>query len=100
MRSELHSSSDGAKRLIWHCPGCDQAHGVPVSGPGPQVWHWNESEELPTLSPSILVRFPWGDPPQQRVCHSFMRDGRLQFLSDCTHALAGQTVDVPEFPVL
>jgi hypothetical protein len=24
------------------------------------------------------------------------RPGRIQFLGDCTHALAGQTVDLPE----
>ena len=29
-------------------------------------------------------------------CHSFVTDGRIQFLSDCTHALAGQTVDLPD----
>jgi hypothetical protein len=32
------------------------------------------------------------------VCHSFVTDGRIQFLNDCTHPLAGQTVDIPEWP--
>ncbi|WP_241754456.1 hypothetical protein [Cupriavidus basilensis] len=32
------------------------------------------------------------------VCHSFVTDGRIQFLGDCTHALAGQTVPLAEFP--
>jgi len=31
-----------------------------------------------------------------QVCHSFVTDGRIQFLGDCTHNLAGQTVDLPE----
>jgi len=30
------------------------------------------------------------------VCHSYVTDGRIQFLADCTHALAGLTVDLPE----
>lgn len=30
------------------------------------------------------------------VCHSFVTAGRIEFLPDCTHALAGQTVDLPE----
>ena len=30
------------------------------------------------------------------TCHSFVTDGRIQFLADCTHPLAGQTVDLPE----
>jgi hypothetical protein len=33
-----------------------------------------------------------------RVCHSFVVDGRIQFLGDCTHHLAGQTVDLPPWP--
>ena len=32
------------------------------------------------------------------VCHSFVTDGRIQFLGDCTHKLAGQTVNIPEWP--
>lgn len=31
-------------------------------------------------------------------CHTFITDGKVQFLSDCTHALAGQTLDLPELP--
>jgi len=29
------------------------------------------------------------------VCYSYITDGRIQFLSDCTHELANQTVDLP-----
>ena len=32
------------------------------------------------------------------VCHSFVTDGRIRFLGDCTHALKGQTVPIPEWP--
>lgn len=34
----------------------------------------------------------WGN------CHSFLRDGKWQFLSDCAHELAGQTVDMEPLP--
>lgn len=50
-------------------------------------------------SPSIGL--PWmgslrnGDYPESR-CHSFITDGKIQYLSDCFHELAGQTVDLPE----
>jgi len=30
------------------------------------------------------------------VCHYFLKGGMLQFLGDCTHTLAGQTVPLPE----
>jgi hypothetical protein len=35
------------------------------------------------------------DAPKQ-VCHSFITDGFIQFLDDCTHPLAGQTVEIPD----
>jgi hypothetical protein len=47
--------------------------------------------EAPTFEPSILVE------GARSRCHSFVREGRIKFLSDCTHELAGQTVDLPEF---
>lgn len=30
------------------------------------------------------------------VCHSFVTDGHIQFLGDCTHALAGKMVPLTE----
>lgn len=82
---------------IW-CPGCDYQHRVTVVGEdGSQdsvVWEWDGNVETPTFSPSILVHA--GE--RQPVCHSFIRAGRWEFLGDCTHALAGQTVDMVPLP--
>lgn len=83
------------------CPGCDEPHTI-----DPAIWTFNGNYERPTLSPSVLVRGsrfiggPDSDPTDKAlwpkfVCHSFVRNGRIQFLGDCTHALAGQTVDLP-----
>lgn len=43
---------------------------------------------------------PGDDPAQWRdeVCHSFVRAGKIEFLGDCTHALKGQTVPLPDWP--
>jgi len=78
---------------------------------GSPAWSFNGDLTRPTLSPSILARSGhyvpgfngvcecsgggeyWGF--RCYVCHSFVRDGRIEFLSDCTHPLAGQTVDLP-----
>jgi hypothetical protein len=38
----------------------------------------------------------WYDNRPLDVCHSFVTDGKIQYLSDCTHAMAGQTVDLLE----
>lgn len=74
------------------CPGCDEAHHVN------DRWTFNGNEEAPTFSPSVLVRsvrpkFALDATPH--TCHSFVTDGRIQMLGDCTHALANQTVDLP-----
>lgn len=29
-------------------------------------------------------------------CHSFITDGKIKYLSDCNHHLAGQTIDLPK----
>lgn len=94
--------------LILKCPGCQRNHGIRVralsspgdrNGPG---WEWNGDTHQPTFSPSVLVRYDGADagidgaPPA--VCHSFVVDGQMQFLGDCTHALAGQTVPLLPWP--
>lgn len=38
-----------------------------------------------------------GKAPVDFVCHSYVRDGQIQFLGDCTHKLAGQTVPLEPF---
>lgn len=90
----LRNAEGGA--LIFRCPGCARPHRVNVGdGPGPR-WGWNGNAERPTFTPSVLVRYDGADagrdgaPPA--VCHSFVTDGNIQFLADCTHALAGQTM--------
>lgn len=100
--------SDGY--LLFWCPGCDEAHGIPVDGS--RGWTWNGSLEAPTVSPSILVRstrygpdkvaFGKYDGPfpcegSEWVCHSFLREGQIDFCGDSSHALAGKTVDLPEW---
>lgn len=67
-------------------------------------WTWNGDYDRPTVSPSILNSAPrYMNPETGEITapwrnHVFIRDGKIQYLSDCTHALAGQTVDMVEFP--
>ncbi len=98
-------TAEGGRLLFW-CPGCEEAHQV-----GPS-WGFNGDYDRPTFSPSVLVktghycqgqegkdcwctyeaRFGEPAPFKCTVCHSFVRDGQIQFLGDCTHHLAGRTV--------
>ena len=107
--------------LGFHCPGCDEMHVIAVGeGSGPR-WGFNGDYERPTFTPSVLVRgvrSPSGGEEMTleeeaeydeiakggtaavfasrfgSVCHSFVTDGQIQFLGDCSHALAGQTVSL------
>ena len=76
------------------CPGCKRPH-VLTTG-----WTFNGNWAKPTFTPSLLVSGTYFDDAADKsipfVCHSFITDGRIQFLSDCTHELKGQTVDLPE----
>jgi len=111
---------EGGKVSYW-CPGCDMAHVLTVErreGQSAPCWDWNADPDAPSFSPSVLVRWESGEPPVTRrnlaewkrkpwpqtrrmnVCHAFVTDGRIQFLDDCTHALAGRTVPLPDFGVV
>jgi len=76
------------------CPGCGCYHGVWTNREERPCWDFNGDVNKPTVSPSILVTTPY--PDETRVCHSFVKDGKIQFLDDCTHVLRGQTVELPD----
>jgi hypothetical protein len=84
----------GGGRLVYFCPGCDREHAISVDPRDTgDKWTWNSNAGAPTFRPSVhYLR----DTPQGRitVCHSWVTAGRIQFLGDSRHALAGQTVDM------
>ena len=106
--------------VAFMCPGCGELHQVWISQPANAVWGYNNNPDAPTFTPSILVRGVRNDLTDEQwaeydkldvaadrekiladsrfnfVCHSFVKDGLIQFLNDCTHRLAGQTVDLPD----
>lgn len=76
--------------LGFWCEGCNETHRIPVNQPSGTSWQWNGDRVKPTLSPSIHC-LPVPEISVKR-CHSFVRNGMIEFLSDCEHALAGKTV--------
>lgn len=72
------------------CPACGCGHYFDSR------WSFDGDDALPTFSPSLLVHANADANPPSPRCHSFVRAGRIEYLSDCTHAMAGQTVDLPE----
>lgn len=114
LSSKLRATAGGW--AFW-CPGCKDYHSIDRNR-----WQWNNDPEKPTFKPSVLVTSGhyvqgydgggcWcdynaelianGEPTtgyECTVCHTFITDGMIQFLSDCTHELAGKTIPLPDFP--
>ena len=125
--SKILRRGEGGGRVFmtFWCPGCDAPHQVVVEGPG--AWGWNGDVHRPTFTPSVLVWWDepanladpealkrdieaaralreagaTGDaakvPMSAKRCHSFVADGVIDFLSDCTHALRGKH-PIPDWP--
>jgi hypothetical protein len=89
----------GNNRWYIFCPGCFDLSRK-NSPENPHWWmlgalhcfddtihQFNGDTEKPTLSPSLLST-------GSKRCHSFVTDGRIQFLSDCDHDLKNRTEDL------
>lgn len=90
--------TDGSHLLLFWCPGCRTHHGITVAGvSAPRnapCWTFDGDFQCPTVSPSVRTKWEGGD--EVRVCHLYIRQGRLVYLNDCNHDLAGQTVPMQE----
>lgn len=93
-----HPAGSKHWNLWWNCPGCGDPHAFD------ERWQFDGNYERPTFSPSFLTWLD-GHPEATREpyisgmrCHSFVRDGQIEYQSDCTHALAGKTVPLPPWP--
>lgn len=84
MVNEQFIEKDDHGLFMFYCPGCKCSHGVT------NIWKIDIPNN--TISPSVLVRS--GNEKGPTVCHSFVRNGTIQYLNDCTHNLAGKTVDM------
>lgn len=93
--------SADATHLMLHLPGPLPNRILPVmiggTRSGTPNWTWNGCVDSPTVKPSILTRGGCYDASGEyleHVCHSFVNDGQVQFLTDCTHELSGKTMEL------
>lgn len=104
MKTMLRTVKDGDKTydaLMFVCPGCISGgpegyaglHMLPVNAENidKPSWNWNGDLESPTLEPSILSH-------GYSRCHSYLRDGIFEFLTDSDHPLSGQHIPIPDLP--
>jgi len=84
-------------RYLYECPACKCCHFFDTLSDGPK-WEWNGDAEAPVVKPSVRVRF---GRDMKLQCHFYIggsdgsQPGKIVYLTDCTHALAGQTVELP-----
>jgi hypothetical protein len=71
--------------VVFYCTACNSFHSVD------NTWKYNGDSVEPTIDPSVIVRD--GD----KKCHSFINKGRIYYMRDCTHWLAGITLDLRSF---
>lgn len=82
--------------LGFFCNGCGHRHFVSDKNtnipnlPESSIWTFNGNFENPTIAPSLKLTSPG------YVCHSVITNGKIRFCPDCTHHLAGQTIELPE----
>lgn len=89
----LSSTGDASYGFSVWCPGCEDYHVL-------RGWRFNGDLVSPTFEPSLLVSYKdERGAVEVGRCHSYIRDGRIEFLDDSTHKLKGQTVELPPHPL-
>ena len=80
----------GGGQLAWYCPGCERLHAVN------NCWKFDGNYEAPAFSPSALTTGTKTGSGEPLRCHCFIRTGKIEFLSDCSHHLAGKSVPMED----
>ena len=103
---------DNSKLKVFKCPACKQCHTID------DKWTYSGTDEKPTVRASVkamYVKVPENPEKDKNgkyilgsdgrilgakdmICHLFITDGAIQYLGDCTHEMAGQTVDMEDLP--
>jgi hypothetical protein len=81
-------------KYVFYCPGCEDNHTIDTNPSKFKSTHTlTGTLANPTIRASVLET---GDANIAGYrCHSFVTNGKIKFLNDCTHHLAGKTVDMP-----
>ena len=66
------------------CKGCNCNHVINNT--------WIIKHDESTITPSVLTRGRTEN--GETRCHLFVTKGKIQYLQDCTHELAGKTIDM------
>lgn len=77
-------------QYLYMCKGCGYEHAFSLNTEGGHH-SFNKDLDNPTVNPSLVQNFTPG-----MMCHSFIKEGKIQYLNDCWHEFAGQTIELPD----
>lgn len=97
LRQTMPAKNGNGPTLYYRCY-CGSGHSIgilPAGSLSPRYrWSWDGNADVPTFTPSINA-FSSGIPtegiPGWR-CHHYVKDGKIEYLNDCTHEFAGVTL--------
>lgn len=74
-------------RVLIPCVACECLHSVNILNTrNEDTWRFNNNLVSPTLTPAIKIQYAGG-----HVCSSLVINGKIKYLSESTHNLAGKT---------
>jgi Family of unknown function (DUF6527) len=88
MNKKIYTTDFG---YIFYCPGCKCGHGVWTNFPNEITgakWSMSGDANNISFSPSIRVG---------SKCHLFIKNNKIEYLSDCEHEFAGKIIELEEF---
>lgn len=80
-------------QYLYFCKGCGYEHAFALKSEGGHH-EFNMDLDNPTVSPSLVHDFSLDHKDR---CHSFIKNGKIQYLNDCVHDLKGQTIELQEY---
>lgn len=105
VKTHFDQRNDYGGHIAHWCSACRQLHEFAVDRPfrNGARWSFSGPADAPTFTPSMNIRIgPYPDSSKKagqiEVCHYLVNHGRIQYLADCTHAMAGQTIEMPDLP--
>lgn len=83
--------------IVFFCPACKTTHSINTNPKNGPVWQYSNNKNTgATILPSIKCTVDY--PRYTSVCHFYITNNHFRYLNDCTHQLAGQTVEIPNWP--
>jgi hypothetical protein len=81
-------------KYVFVCPACNCHHAFD------ERWEFNHDLDKPTISPSFkqtgFIGFNKDGDYTYGTCHSFIKEGMIEYCGDCTHDMKNQKVELPE----